>query len=349
MKKSMLMLGLVLSLSLIGSMQAQMRVYNANLLKFGDVNTSPTLGIGMEIDMPHFLFRGRSAKFVINGATIEIKSNSDSVPHRKIDLPISETVVRGPATSIVFDDKVSMANMSSPLYSVYADNLYSSRSIATTSDRRYKTNIEDLSPALDKIMQLRPIRFDYRKEKDGVIDSTHMNCVGLIAQELKEVVPEAVQYLYDDDIYMVDYTTLIPFLIKTVQEQQARIDEQQVQIEELQAVIWPSETSANVEASAQNNIIAATPSVINENKLWSNTPNPFKQETHIRYALTNDVQNAQLCIYNLNGEQIACHRLSNRGQNDFTLSANSLRPGIYLYSLIADGQVVDTHRMVVTE
>ena len=85
------------------------------------------------------------------------------------------------------------------------------------------------------------------------------------------------------------------------------------------------------------------------NKLWSNVPNPFKQETRIRYALTEDVREAQLCIYDLSGKQLSCHRLNDRGESEFVLRAASLNPGIYLYSLIADGQVVDTHRMVVTE
>ena len=85
------------------------------------------------------------------------------------------------------------------------------------------------------------------------------------------------------------------------------------------------------------------------NRLWSNVPNPFKQETRIRYALTDNVREARLCIYDLSGKQLACHRLMGRGESAFTLRAASLMPGIYLYSLIADGKVVDTHRMVVTE
>ncbi len=48
-------------------------------------------------------------------------------------------------------------------------------------------------------------------------------------------------------------------------------------------------------------------------------------------------------------KQLSCHRLNDRGESEFTLRATSLMPGIYLYSLIADGNVVDTHRMVVTE
>ena len=150
---------------------------------------------------------------------------------------------------------------------------------------------------------------------------------------------------------MVEYASLIPFLIKGIQEQQNIINDLQLQMEELQMALTPDNaamvtpTFSSVQPSG--NPAAAVAAI--GNKLWSNVPNPFKQETHIRYALTEDVREAQLCIYDLSGRQLSCHRLTDRGESEFVLRAAALNPGIYLYSLIADGQVVDTHRMVVTE
>ncbi len=147
-----------------------------------------------------------------------------------------------------------------------------------------------------------------------------------------------------EDIYVVDYSVLIPFLVKTIQEQQ-------LQIEELQMALTPDNAAFATPtfSSVKPNGNTAETVEVAGNRLWSNVPNPFKQETRIRYALTEDVREAQLCIYDLSGKQLSCHRLNDRGENEFVLRAASLNPGIYLYSLIADGQVVDTHRMVVTE
>ena len=108
-------------------------------------------------------------------------------------------------------------------------------------------------------------------------------------------------------------------------------------------MVTPTFSSAQLNGNATETVATVC------NKLWSNVPNPFKQETHIRYALTEDVRESQLCIYDLSGRQLSCHRLNDRGESEFVLRAAALNPGIYLYSLIADGQVVDTHRMVVTE
>lgn len=342
MRKSILVLGFVLGLSLVGSLKAQLTVRSGNV----------TFTVGGNA----IRWEKNELPSVQGGDILRLINPGDRVSNMGVSL-------------VCDDNKLSLGKSDKQLNNVYAVNLYSN-GVKVMSDSRYKANIANLTPALNKVMQMRPVRFDYRKEKDGDIDSALMNRMGLIAQELEAVVPEVVYYSETDDIYSVDYVSLIPLLIKTAQEQQASIEaqqviieEQQAQIEELQTLVLSSEettasahrqnsreTAANIDASTQNNAIATAPAVtINENKLWGNTPNPFKQETHIRYALANNVQNAQLCIYNLTGEQIACHRLSERGQNDFTLRAGSLRPGIYLYSLIADGQVVDTHRMVVTE
>ena len=338
MKKIMLVLGFVLGLSLVGSLKAQLTVRNGYL---------------------KFTAADKIISFVRTKPQPAEEFNESSVVAA---LEINPSIDLGVSMLCDQNDMLTLGSSDKKLRAIYVNSL-DYKTSKSLSDFRYKANIVDLAPALDKIMQLRPVRFDYRKEKEGVIDSMYMNRMGLIAQELEAVVPEVVHYSEYDDIYSVDYVSLIPLLIKTAQEQQALIEDLQAQVEELQTLVLSSdvttasarhqnsrETSTTVGASTQDAPAAAAPAAtINENKLWSNTPNPFKQETHIRYALTNNVQNAQLCIYNLTGEQIACHRLSDRGQNNFTLRAGSLRPGIYLYSLIADGQVVDTHRMVVTE
>ncbi|MDE7149069.1 MAG: tail fiber domain-containing protein [Bacteroidales bacterium] len=234
MKKFIVTLGLVLSLSGVSALQAQMRLYNANLVKFGNVNTAPTLSSGLEINMPNFLFKGNSVKFTIYGHTIQFTGYSvaanSAANNTKI---VGDGIVYPPVTQAaaiamtVPKNNLQIGSKDQPLHSLYSTTLYSSSGgVSTFSDRRYKTNIQDLSPALDKVMRLRPVKFDYLDEKDNPnsLDSNRMNRVGLIAQELAEVVPEAVQWLWPDDIYTVDYTTLIPFLIKSMQEQQAQIE-----------------------------------------------------------------------------------------------------------------------------
>lgn len=115
------------------------------------------------------------------------------------------------------------------LVGVYSTRYYSTSAtgISSLSDARYKTNVRPVESALDKVMEMNPVRFDYADIDslgNKVADTARSNRVGFIAQELVEVCPEAVGYDSYEDFYTVDYSVLIPFLVKAVQEQQAEIE-----------------------------------------------------------------------------------------------------------------------------
>ena len=81
--------------------------------------------------------------------------------------------------------------------------------------------------------------------------------------------------------------------------------------------------------------------------LWQNVPNPATGETRIRYEIADGTANARIGIYELNGQEVAMHSLPET-QGELVLKAGEFTPGMYLYSLIVNGQVQDTKRMVVT-
>jgi len=61
------------------------------------------------------------------------------------------------------------------------------------------------------------------------------------------------------------------------------------------------------------------------------------------------VAKADLYIYNMKGEQINTYPITERGTISITIEGHSLSTGMYLYALIADGQVIDTKRMILTK
>ncbi|MBR5532342.1 MAG: T9SS type A sorting domain-containing protein [Bacteroidales bacterium] len=77
-----------------------------------------------------------------------------------------------------------------------------------------------------------------------------------------------------------------------------------------------------------------------------NAPNPFSGEAEIRYQVPQTAISAYIGIYNLNGLQIQQYPLE-KGAGTITISAGNLSSGIYIYSLIIDGEEVETRRMVV--
>lgn len=95
---------------------------------------------------------------------------------------------------------------------------------SSTSDARIKENVVTLQSGLDKLTQLRPVEFSYKRDKLSAPDH-----YGLIAQELAQVLPNIVDdsSLSDGDVQnikSVSYTELIPILIKAVQELKAEVD-----------------------------------------------------------------------------------------------------------------------------
>jgi hypothetical protein len=87
----------------------------------------------------------------------------------------------------------------------------------TSSDRRLKSNIEDAASASDKIDAIQVRQFDWN------VDDSHQD-YGLIAQELQPIEPLAVTGDADSDKMMaVDYSKLVPMLIKEIQELRSRV------------------------------------------------------------------------------------------------------------------------------
>ena len=83
--------------------------------------------------------------------------------------------------------------------------------------------------------------------------------------------------------------------------------------------------------------------------LYQNNPNPFTTDTRIGYSLPASTSSASLYIYNMNGAQIADYPITTFGEGSVIIKAGVMDAGMYLYSLIADGQVVDTKRMILTK
>ena len=83
--------------------------------------------------------------------------------------------------------------------------------------------------------------------------------------------------------------------------------------------------------------------------LVQNSPNPFVNETKIGYYLPISVKNANIYIYNMNGEQLKSYQLLQRGVGNHVIKGSELSAGIYIYALITDEKVIDTKRMILTK
>jgi len=87
----------------------------------------------------------------------------------------------------------------------------------TSSDQRLKENIVDAPSASDDIDAIQVRSFDWKA------DGSHQK-YGMVAQELQSVAPEAVsEGETEEDMMGVDYSKLVPMLVKEIQSLRARV------------------------------------------------------------------------------------------------------------------------------
>lgn len=102
------------------------------------------------------------------------------------------------------------------------------------SSRRWKTNIHTLEGALEKVQQLRGVRYEWKE--NGKPD------IGLIAEEVGKILPEIVAYEENGiDATAVDYARIVALLIEGMKAQQQQITRQQEEIEALKSIVQGSQ------------------------------------------------------------------------------------------------------------
>ena len=232
----------------------------------------------------------------------------------------------------------------------------------TLSDGRFKKEIKEDVSGLDFIKELRPV--SYTVDGAGLNKFLHVNDsssnqanaksvpvrqAGFIAQEVETLVKKTGYVFYgvdapenESDPYGIRYSEFVVPLVKGMQELLTIIKEHERKDEEQQKQI--DSLIAQLGSGSQNEISRNSAAV-----LFQNNPNPFNAETAIQMTVPDNVGYATVMIYNLEGKQLKTIQIPERGDVRLTISANELSAGMYLYSLIADGKVVDTKRMILTQ
>ena len=92
-------------------------------------------------------------------------------------------------------------------------------SLTQTSTRKVKKNIKDLSDVeAKKLLDLNPVKYDFKNEELG------KNRVGFIAEDVEVILPEVVTKDSEGEPNGIDYTELIPYLTKLIQEHDNEIN-----------------------------------------------------------------------------------------------------------------------------
>lgn len=158
-----------------------------------------------------------------------------------------------------------------------------------------------------------------------------------------ESVKAAFPYLIRKDqqsVEHVNYTELIPVLLKAIQELKAQVDN----------LSGAGSTGGMVMMAPQrgtsgvSNSATATAGA----KLFQNRPNPFTAQTEIRFTLPDDARDAYIYIFDMTGKTLRQIPVDASMQS-VTINGYELSAGLYLYSLVVNGQEIETRRMILSK
>jgi len=242
---------------------------------------------------------------------------------------------------------------------------------STLSDETIKTNVSNISGSLDKVLQMRGVTYEWTQSAQEELELDNEVHIGFIAQEMNQIEP--MLSFYDADSLMhVRYDKIVPLLVGSIQELTDRVtskdsiieaqgneitnlNERLTLLENCLSNLLPALCQANQRAVQQTpqetqeyleKTINITLSNGNNIILNQNVPNPFAESTVISFSIPSTVRKAQLHFYDGQGKLINTVEISERGNGQVNVFANDLSTGVYTYSLVADGQVVATKRMM---
>lgn len=156
---------------------------------------------------------------------------------------------------------------------------------------------------------------------------------GFDADQLEEVFPDLV-YENEDGTKSINYVEMVPILVQAINELKSELDE----LKGNGAAKKGQTRAASADEMGDNLVMLS---------LGQNKPNPFGTTTSIEVSIPNEVQKAFIYVYDLQGKKVDQVDITARGKQTVLLNAAALTDGMYLYSLIADGKVVETRRMIV--
>jgi trimeric autotransporter adhesin len=231
------------------------------------------------------------------------------------------------------------------------------------SDQRLKKDINSFSDGLTVLRQINPVT--YKFNGIGGLDQTKTH-IGVIAQQVQQVAPYCVgtsQLLikqsdgsaFSSNIVSTINDSIQEYIVNVLNYNQDGLFYVMINsIKQLDSTVTAlqQQLSGQRTGQQQNNANegSKTYQVELSNKgealLYQNEPNPFGEQTTIRFFIPDNAQNAVIIFYDQFGKVLKELPLESKGNGNIEVNSANLTSGIYSYSLSINGKVIDTKKMM---
>ena len=175
-----------------------------------------------------------------------------------------------------------------------------------------------------------------------------------------DTVDSRLTYLDSDSLLHVDYNKVVPILTEAIQElnylnhnQDSIINALNDRLTLLENCInnlnlcngesfSMNQTNPNPVKNSMKVELSNSPTIV----LNQNVPNPFAEQTNITMELPEEIKYAQILFHNNEGKLIQSIEIQDRGFSELTVYANDLSTGVYTYTLVADGKIIASKKMI---
>jgi hypothetical protein len=237
----------------------------------------------------------------------------------------------------------------------FSGNLAYTGSLVPPSDASLKINVTPIVNANAIIGSLNPKTYQFDNVQYNYMHLPQGDQFGMIAQELELIYPQFVKNMilpaqYDNQGNLVhpekaykgvDYIPLISLLLAGHKELQQQLNDLQTQINNCCGV-----QQGNINTGEKTG--ATDVKLINTDNfmLYQNEPNPYTSSTTIRYFIPENVSDVKITFQDASGKNLKEVKLNQTGQGSIAVDGNELINGLYTYSLVINGKVVDVKKMV---
>jgi hypothetical protein len=240
-----------------------------------------------------------------------------------------------------------------PRAAIFANGISYAVTTFESSDAQFKQNINGISNASSILSQLQPKTYTFNKVGFPSMNFPGGLHYGFVAQDVESVMPTIVRTFINPTVYdsmgnvinsevtfkALNYSAIIPVLTAALQEQQERIDS-------LITALNGSPRNTDILNQENRNGLQIELKDISTIILNQNDPNPFNESTRITFTIPQEITSAKMLFTNTAGSIINTINIEERGVSELQVFASDLSSGIYTYTLICDGKVIDSKKMV---
>jgi hypothetical protein len=203
----------------------------------------------------------------------------------------------------------------------------------TISDSTLKDHVFNIQNALNKVLLLQGVTYNLKQSS-----LSPKRQMGLIAQAVERVVPEVVT-TNDNGIKTIAYSNMVGLLVEAIKQEDVKINMLQHKVDSLTDV--NKQTGANFNENRMGEK--------REAKLYPCKSCPVNQNATFQCYVPYESKSANLLVFDMNGALKKTILINGKEEQSISVPGGELLAGMYYYSLMIDGNEVDTKKVIVTQ